>query len=225
MLTNIHLLEILGMIKKAPNCLFSLDPNALKRIVFMYGDVLSVSLYSTLYDKILKSITHLGNKKYVQTLLEVQERIFVQKGHFHQLMHHLGGIYTQFYGAFMQPFQVANGVKRVTGDPVKNGFQCNDNFAKKLNSACNRFIMRSFCASQYMEKIRNASHDTNISKIRFILSIYREYRESWEHSNHEPSRMVALYLKAFRCYLRCKNAISSHDGWHLEINSCNLLPV
>ena len=48
MLTNIVLLEILGMLKKAPNDLFSLGPNALKRIVFMYGNVLSVSLYSTL---------------------------------------------------------------------------------------------------------------------------------------------------------------------------------
>ena len=56
-------------------------------------------------------------------LLEAQDRIFIQKGHSHQLMHHLGGIYMQFYGAFMQPFQVANGVTRVTGDPVKNGFQ------------------------------------------------------------------------------------------------------
>ncbi len=159
----------------------------------------------------MKIITQLGNKTYVQTLLEVQERIFVQKGHFHQLMHRLGGIYTQFYGAFMQPFQVGNGVKRVTGDPVKNGFQCHDNFTKKLYSVCNRFMLQSFCASQYMEKIKNACHDTNISQICFIISTYREYRESWEQSNHKPSQMVALFLKAFWCYLRCKKAISLHD--------------
>ena len=143
----------------------------------------------------------LGNKAYVHTLLEAQERIFIQKGHFHQLMHHLGGIYTQFYGAFMQPFQVSNRVKRVTGDPVKNGFQCHDNFAVKLYTACNRFMLRN------------------------ILGPYQESRVSWEQSNREPSQMVALFLIAFWCYLQCKKTISLHDGWHLEIESCNLLPV
>ena len=58
MLSNVALQEILGLLKKEPNGLFSLGPNATKRIVFMYGDALSVSLYGTLYDKILRNITH-----------------------------------------------------------------------------------------------------------------------------------------------------------------------
>jgi hypothetical protein len=226
LLINVALLEILGLLKKEPNGKFSLGPNAKQRIVFMHGDALSVSLYGNIYDKILCNIMQLGKEKYVRTLLDAQERIFIQKGHFHQLMHYLGAIYTQFYGAFMQPFQVANGVKRVTGDPVKNGFQCHERFADKMYNACNRFMLRMFCTSQYMEVIRNASHEhSNIARLRFILDTYREYRESWELSEHQPSRMVALFIKSYWCYLRCKKAISSHDGWHLEIESCHLMPV
>jgi hypothetical protein len=37
--------------------------------------------------------------------------------------------------------------------------------------------------------------------------------------------MVALFLKAMRCYLRCDKAINKHDVWHLEIESTNLLPI
>jgi hypothetical protein len=48
-----------------------------------------------------------------------------------------------------------------------------------------------------MEKIRIACHDTNVSRLRFILETYQEYKVSWEKSNCKPSQMVALSLKAF----------------------------
>jgi hypothetical protein len=95
----------------------------------------------------LATNTQLGNEEYVEILLAVQEHVFVQKGPFLQQMHLLGAIYTQFYGSFMQAFQVASGVERVTGDPVKSGFQCQERFAIKLYNACNRFRMRRFCIS------------------------------------------------------------------------------
>jgi hypothetical protein len=118
-----------------------------KRSVFLYRDALTVCLHSTLYDKILQQITQLGNKEYVEILLAVQECVFVQKGQFHQQMHLLGEIYTQFYVSFMQAFQVASGVKRVTSDPVKSGFQCHKMFAIKLYKARNWLMMRRFCIS------------------------------------------------------------------------------
>jgi hypothetical protein len=68
----------------------------------------------------------------VETLLSAQEHIVIQKGQFHQQIHQLGAIYAQFYGCFMQLFQVANGVKQVNGNPVKGGFQCHEQFAKKI---------------------------------------------------------------------------------------------
>jgi hypothetical protein len=63
--------------------------------------------------------------------------VVIQKGQFHQLIHQLVAIYSQFYGGFMQAMQVANGIKRVNGDPVKGGYQCHHHFAIKLYRAAN----------------------------------------------------------------------------------------
>jgi hypothetical protein len=105
-------------------------------------DGLSVSLHSTINDKILRQIIWLGNEEYVGTFLDAQDCIFIQKGTFHQCMYHLASMYTQFYGGFMQPFQVANGVKRVTGNLLKQSvFQCHEQFAIKLNNASNQFML------------------------------------------------------------------------------------
>jgi hypothetical protein len=98
-------------------------------------------------------MTQLGNDEYVRILLDAQQRVFGQKGHFHQQMHLLGTIYTQFYGSFMEAFHVSNGVKRVNGDPVKSGFQCHKQFAIKLYHACNRFMTRMHCKSLDVEAL------------------------------------------------------------------------
>ncbi len=119
MLTNAAFLKLAGLVVKQTNGKFILGPNTMKLYVFLYGDGLSVSLHSAIYDKILRQITRLGNEEYVGTLLDAQNRIFIQKGAFYQCMHHLASIYTQFFGGFMQLFQVAKGVKLVTGDPLK----------------------------------------------------------------------------------------------------------
>jgi hypothetical protein len=56
-------------------------------------------------------------------------------------MHLLGTVYIQFYGGFMQAFQFATNVARVTGNPVKDGFQAHHLFAKKMFNACNRLLL------------------------------------------------------------------------------------
>ncbi len=138
MLTNAALLELAGLVVKQTDVKFILGPNATKGHVFLYSNGLSVSLHSAIYDKILQQLTRIGNEEYVGTLLAAQDCIFIQKGAFHQSMHHLASVYTQFYGGFMQPFQVANGLKRVTGHPLKQSmFQCHEKFAIKFYNACN----------------------------------------------------------------------------------------
>ncbi len=123
LLTNGALLENLGLLVKEEKGHYSLGPNAQKRTVFMYGDVLSVDFHSCLYDIIFQKITQLGNEEYVRTFLDTHSAVIMQKGHFHQQMHQLGVIYNLFYGGFMQTFQVSSGVKRVNSDPVKGRFQ------------------------------------------------------------------------------------------------------
>ncbi len=193
--------------------------------MFLYGDALTVCLHSTLYDKILRKITQSGNEEYVEILLAAQERLFVQKGRFHQQLHLLGVIYTQFYSSFMQAFQVVSGVKRVTGDPVKSGFQCHKMFAIKLFNACNQLMMRRFCISLDCNEINQMDVYSYVHRLRLILSRYQTYRLAWEEGVHKPLLMIALFMKSMQMYLCYKRAISAHDGWHLEIESCKLLLI
>ncbi len=96
-------------------------------------------------------------------------------------------------------------------------------FAKKVYNACNRLMLRQFIISGSLNE--SVDFENNSQRLRWVLSRYQEYRERWECSAHEPSRMVAQFMKSMRRYLRCKRAIKAHDGWHLEIESANLLRI
>ena len=172
----------------------SLGEKADERVVFVYGDALTVSLHGSIYDKTLRQITQLGNREYIEVLLAAHDRIVIQKGQFHQLMHQLGGIYSQFYGGFMQAMQVANGMKRVNGNPVKGGYQAHHLFAVRLYRAANRLMFRAMCSGGSFNETDNDSPQ----QIRSIIDRYKTIRESWEVSDHQPPRMVALFLKSMR---------------------------
>ena len=53
-----------------------------------------------------------------------------------------------------------------------------------------------------------------------IQHMYLEFQESWQNSAHEPSRMVALFIKVSVSYLRCKKGVHNVDFWLLEQESC-----
>ncbi len=184
-----------------------------------------MNLHGSLYDQILRKITEHGNQEYVEMLLMAQDCLFIQKGQFHQLIHQLGAIYSQFYGGFLQAMWVANGVKQVNGDPIKGGFQTHEQFAMKMNKSCNRLILHAFCSTGCLTKMNDANFTSNPEQLCFIMKKYQEYRTRWEESANQPSRMVALFLKLMRSYLRCRRAVVTHDSWHLEIESCNLLTI
>jgi hypothetical protein len=131
-LTNAAILSSVGLLQKEEKGKYSLSKDAKERVVFMYGDALTVSLHGLIYNRTLQQITQLSNREYIEILLAAQDRIVIQKGQFHQLMHLLGSIYSQFFGGFVQPLHVANSVKRVNRDPVKGGFQAHHFFAMQV---------------------------------------------------------------------------------------------
>jgi hypothetical protein len=192
MLTNAALLKLAGLVMKQTNGKFILGPNATNQHVFLYGDGLSVSPHCAIYDKILRQITRLSNEDYVGTLLDAQDCIFIQKGAFHQCMHHLASIYTQFYGGFMQPFQVANSVKRVTGNPLKqSAFQCHKQFAIKLYNTCNLFMLCMYVHSCYCIQFHDKMIDSLV-RMHGMLEDYRRYRTSW--GNNPIMSHLGLFL-------------------------------
>jgi hypothetical protein len=100
-------------------------------------------------------------------LLDAHSAVEMQKGHFHQQMHQLSVIYTLFYGGFMQPFQVSNGVKQVNGNPVKERFQDHERFAIKLFKACRQFMLRKFIDSEDLSNIGS----NNLFHLHFIVKM------------------------------------------------------
>jgi hypothetical protein len=88
MMTNTAILTNVGLLQKMDMGQYTITENAAKRYVFR--------LHRKVYDKILCRITQLDNQDYFETLLSAQDRVVIQKGQFHQLMHHLGTVYTQF---------------------------------------------------------------------------------------------------------------------------------
>jgi hypothetical protein len=138
-------------------------------------------------------------------------------------MHQLGVIYTQFYGGFIQGFQLANGVKRVNGDPVKGDFQAQDRFAMKLYKSCKRYMLRRFLQMDVMDEISTIQIENNGGKLQLLLVKYCNFRRCWIESVHKPSSMVGLFMKYMLKYTQCKNEVLAHDGWILEIESSDLL--
>ena len=57
--------------------------------------------------------------------------------------------------------------------------------------------------------------------LKRIQQMYAEFQESWQNSPHEPSRMVALFIKVSASYLRCKKGVYNVDFWLLEQESCD----
>ena len=57
--------------------------------------------------------------------------------------------------------------------------------------------------------------------LKRIQQMYVEFQESWQNSSHEPSRMVALFIKVSASYLRCKKGVHNVDFWLLEQESCD----
>ena len=219
LLTSTTLNESLGLLDMLPTGEFGLDVNTMKQKVVMHGDVLSCITHTNLKIAIAKKGTVPGNERLVNDLLGAHSRIDMQKGLFYQLIHQCTVVYTKYYGGFMQPLQVALGKKRVCNDPTKN-FQDHNKHQMELYRAacCYRFVM--FISSLTKEDLEN---DQRLGRKESLLSLesrMRIFSKEFETSDHEPSRMVALYLKDVASYKRCQDGMQENNYWILEMESC-----
>ena len=167
-LTNVAILNSVGLLKKEEHGKYSLGDRAQQRLICVDGDALTVRLHGAIYDRTLRQITQLGNRKYIDVLLAAHDRVVIQKGQFHQLMHQLGAIYSQFYGGFIQAMQVANGVKRINGDPVKGGYQAHELFAVRIYRAANRLMFRAICSGGGFSEILTDDDSKQHVSVNFV---------------------------------------------------------
>ena len=123
MLVCHHLLEQFRMtteVKKdgEPTGNYDLHKNALERLICLYGDALSVANWNQCYPIFMGQMSQPVRQKFIKKITKAFDMILLQKGLFHQGMHQTAVIYTGYCGGFLQPIQVALGVKRVIGDSV-----------------------------------------------------------------------------------------------------------
>ena len=230
MMVSTHLLEQFGLIEEIEKNgvrtgNYNIHPTTKKRLIFMYGDALSVVNWTACYYRIAQQLSTVGRKKYVENILASYERIIIQKGLFHQRMHQADAIFTVYYGAFLQAVQVSIGDKRVTGNPVKGGFQDHDLFLLKVYHSCTRLLQRRFVSFVANDTFKMEDNETSQSYLIRIQERYCEFRTSWETSKHLPSRMVAQFLKVTASYHRCKTGVTNRDFWLMEKESCDWLGI
>ena len=149
----------------------------------------------------------------------------IQSGLFHHAMHQCDAIYTVCYGGFLQPLQVEIGIKRVAGTPTKGKFKEHEDHMLKCYYAASRYMIRRFLQSSNRDELSIQPPETHRGFLCRLHSKFLEFRSSWETSIHGPSRMVALFLKYTRSYLRCKLGVSNLDFWIIEHESCQWLPI
>ena len=141
MVVLMHLLGKFMFVKKLrrdgePTGNHKLHDNAKFRQMFLYGDGLSKNNWVQCFTRILKQISQYGRKKYAENLLCAYQRVVVQKGLFHQLMHQSVVICIIYFPGFLQSLQVALGIKQVNVDPIKDKFQEHERFLNKTYLVC-----------------------------------------------------------------------------------------
>ena len=220
-----HLLEEFGLtqeitVRGEKTGIFRLLGSALKRLVFMCGDALTVSNWNHCFMRLAHQLTQLGQRKHVECLMKAYKRVVIQKGLFHQGMHQVCVVYSLYYGGFLQCLQVALGRKRITGEPTKGRFQDHEIFMTLTHLACIRYMLRMFMTSLILEELLFIDGESPSDYLTRVHQLYAEFQLSWQKSPHEPSRMVALFIKVSASYLRCKKGVHNIDFWLLEQESC-----
>jgi hypothetical protein len=93
LLTGVKLNQLAGLLVKSDRGRYMPGPNAKNKKLYLYGDGLSVVAHNKLHDMIYRQRSRLGSEHYVKTLLNAQESVLIQKGHFHQQMHTWGCLF------------------------------------------------------------------------------------------------------------------------------------
>jgi hypothetical protein len=217
--------ENCGLIRKSGNDDFVLQENATHRKVFMHGDGLTVSNYKRLEYKVARRSTEIGREDYVSTHLTALRRVMMQKGLFHELMHHAEAIYKLYYGGFLQAMQAHNAVKKVTGEPSKNHYQQHDKFLDLCKTSCSRLQYRMCILNISLDNLSMKESETQRQYLLQLETHAKNFVTLYQQSPHEPSRVASLFVKQDECYQRQRGAMRKCDSWLAEKEACELVII
>eukprot|EP00956_Cyclotella_meneghiniana_P023789 scaffold46927_cov56-Cyclotella_meneghiniana.AAC.3 len=223
MLAMIDIMEELAIINKNEKGEYELSSTASSRIIFQYGDVLTIRKWYSLRFFILRKMTHIGREEYVSMILTAYDRFIKIHDYLHENIHRVQVIYKLYYGGFIQAFQALLKAKRIKMDPTKGAWKEHKALLRKIYHAVERVRIEAFFESEGPDVIGET--DNAVNCIWGLQSKFNEFCNSLEHSPCQISRMCALFMKITKTWLLCDTAVSPGDWALLEVFGCDWIDI
>ena len=224
LLAMVHIFEELGMIVKQDNGEYALGDTTPQRMIFQYGDVLTIKKWHNLKYYILKKYTTIGKEEYVSIMMETYKRFVKIQDYLHENIHRLQVIFKLFYGGFIQPIQALLGTKKVKFDPTKGSWKEHEHLTKKIYFALQRIRLEEFLTLHGLTTISDM--DLDDEDVFWNLQLkYKEYSENLEKSVCMKTRVVALFMKYVEDWLMCVDGVKVSDWALLEVLGCDWITM
>eukprot|EP00956_Cyclotella_meneghiniana_P000542 scaffold602_cov23-Cyclotella_meneghiniana.AAC.2 len=208
-----HMMEEFAMLYKTKNGNLRLSKLAPYRMIFQYGDVLSIKKWYTLEFYVLRKMTHIGREDYVTMIMTVYKRFIKIHDYLHENIHRVQAIYKLFYGGFIQAVQALLGSKRVKMDPTKGSWKEHKLILRKMTYALEKLRIETFLAQGY--------DDECDGDLYVMQEKYKDFCLSMEKASGSKTRMCAIFMKVLEHWLICEDAIGIGDWAVLEVLGCD----
>ena len=196
-----------------------------ERYLLVAGDGLSHERWRS-YKKELLDLQEKG-MKYAQhylvcsEVIKALERCILVPGDLHaSLFHTLGPIYTVFYGAFIQPFQIALGWKHIDWQKVERTYQQSSILALSILVRVEVRLMESFVNSLDETEVTGlcTRHDDGAFLIAFLVTGFEKWIVSkLENTTDKWFRLVLNFFVQSRDYRTVRESIRNGDTVMLEV--------
>ena len=207
----------LGFIKEEADGSYSRIENSSRRIVFQFGDALSVQKWYNLAPHIVSKITEIGNEEYVSMMMDAYDRFIICHDYLHENIHRLQVVFTLFYGGFIQVAQILLGTTKVQKDPTKGIWVHHERLVMKMIYALERIRMEEF-VRQRDDGLNIFRSGMDNDKVCWQLQCeYQDYCDKLLHSTCEKTLAAANFLKLAHMWLMCKESVSVGDWATLEV--------
>ena len=204
----------------------TLNPNALDRRVNLRVDALSSRNFAFLRHEITRRLAQLGSAAEVLPMLDALKSFTVEHDYLHDnRMHKQDCIWRQYYGCFLQPFQLHLGWKNITGEPAKRKMQAHEEFLSIQYKSLRQSRLTSFIRD-YVDllSLETANNSPEVDLL-LLDSAYLTYCDGATHSFDEPTRVCALFMKVVESYFRCVFGTKMADFYLLEQECIDWLPA
>jgi hypothetical protein len=225
MLGMIEIFEELGVIYKTQNGTYKLSRTAADRVVFQYGDVLSIKKWYSLRFYILRKMTEIGKEDYVQVMMCAYDRFVKVHDYLHENIHRVQLIYKYFYGGFIQAVQALLGAKRIGADPTKGSWKEHKVIVRKMYLVLMRVRMERFMIDVGHEFLKTSADRAEDDVMWDLQKKYDEFCVEMEHCKCSKTRYCAIFMKLTDCWLPCDDSVGVGDWALLEVYGCDWLDL